>query len=162
MSANRLVIICCPASIYKVEQHQRLAKELVDHYPTREAWNHALGDRSGDLGDLYEFEMAFSSAITSFAPLIKSEKFREEREWRLISPILSYADAKFRTGNHVLIPYWEFDLDVGNTLRKIVVGPTPEPELSHLAVRGLLIKNGLPGVDQEINIVSSKISLKKV
>ncbi|HLO30630.1 MAG TPA: DUF2971 domain-containing protein [Anaerolineales bacterium] len=148
--------------IYEVEQHKRLAKELIDHYPTKHLLDIAKRARHASRGDPYDFEIAFSSAIVFFAPLIKTENFKEEKEWRLISPILSYAEAHFRRGNHSLIPYWEFDLDLENTLKQIVVGPTPEPALSSLAVRGLLLKKSLLGFSQEVEISPSKIPIREI
>lgn len=129
--------------IYEEEQQKQLAKELVDCYPTKDLLEASAKEHSVLGDDEYNFLSAFSSAVLSFAPLVKSRTFREEREWRLISPPLSYDDAQFRQGQHSLIPYWEFDLDLENTLKKVIIGPTPEPELSSLAVTGLLRKKSL-------------------
>jgi hypothetical protein len=133
--------------IYDEEQHKRLAKELVDHYPTQ---------------DLRDLKKTFSDAVLFYAPLIKSATFREEREWRLITPPLSYVDGSFRQGAHSLIPYWEFEIDLENTLEKVIVGPTPEPQLASLAVQGLAIKKELVRLLKDSCILYSKIPFRKI
>ncbi|MBN1449700.1 MAG: DUF2971 domain-containing protein [Anaerolineales bacterium] len=133
--------------IYTEKDHKRLAKELVDHYPTQE---------------LRELKKSFSDAVLFYAPLIKSESFKEEKEWRLITPPLSYLDASFRQGAHSLIPYWEFEIDLENTIEKIIVGPTPEPKLASLAVHGLAIKKGLVRLLKDSCITHSEIPFRKI
>ncbi len=102
--------------IYQPEEHRRLAKELVDHHPTKDLLDITRSQTPASVGDQTVFDLAFSYSILFFAPLTKSESFKEEKEWRLISPVLSYTDANFRQGRHSLIPYWEFDLDLENAL----------------------------------------------
>lgn len=109
-----------------------MVKELVDLTPVLDI----KSDPSYNMSLL--FRSPFGDAALALAAMIKSEGFKEEREWRLISPILSYSTAKFRYGNHTLIPYWEYDMDIRNTLESIIIGPTPEVELSERAVAVLL------------------------
>jgi hypothetical protein len=147
--------------IYEEEEQKQLAKEIVDCYPNKDLLESAR-KKHKLMDDEYHFLTAFSDAVLSFAPLIKSKTFQEEKEWRLISPPLSYSEAKFRQGKHSLIPYWEFDLDLENTLKEIIIGPTPEPKLSSLAVRGLLIKKNFIRYSKDVSISQSEIPFRKV
>ena len=149
--------------IYDEKEHERLAKELVDHYPTSE-----MLETVKDMP--LPFFIAFSNAVLFLAPLLKSKSFEEEREWRLITPAMEIGDAKFRNGRHSLIPYWEIDLDIENTIVSITIGPTPEPILSSEAVKGLLYKEFLDKSRleatvnriNEIDILQSKIPFRDV
>ena len=144
--------------VYDKAMHLRMVMELVNENPLRNKIETAgipLPAPSG-LGADFSVESLF------LAPLIKSESFQEEKEWRLITPPLSYIDAKYRPGNHSLIPYWEVDIDIENTLKSIIVGPTPEPTLSARALQGLLMKKSFHVFDQKIAITQSKIHFRKV
>jgi len=140
--------------VYKERIHKLIIKELVDSYPTKEMV------KAADYAET-PFIFSFSYSALLLAPIIKSESFKEEKEWRLISPLLEYTNAGFRQGNHSLIPYWEFDLDIANTLDLIVIGPTPEPILSMRALEGLLLKESFD-IFQKANISQSKIPFRKV
>jgi hypothetical protein len=85
------------------------------------------------------YEMDFRQAALFLASIIKYEPFESEQEWRLVSFPLKYRDAKFRQGNYSLIPYWEFEFD-RKSIVEICIGPTEEPELSRIAVEGILFK----------------------
>lgn len=87
----------------------------------------------------------FQEEALSLAPIIKSDKFKEEEEWRLISSQLSYEKAEFRGGKSSIIPYWKFDTQIKDNLRKIYIGPTPEPELSEYALQGLIMRHEIFG-----------------
>jgi hypothetical protein len=123
--------------IYEEKEHRRLVKELVDNFPSQDMLSD-LERIPESLKDFFGFSLTFSDFVLFLAPLIKSASFKEEKEWRLITPALSITGAKFRKGNYSLIPYWEFDLDIRNTLKAVFIGPTPEPILSEFAVRDLL------------------------
>ena len=75
---------------------------------------------------------------------------------------MSYRDAKFRPGKHSLIPYWEFELGLENTLKEIIIGPTPESKLSSLAVKGLLLKKRLIQHPRKVEILQSEIPFREV
>lgn len=71
------------------------------------------------------------------AALLKNPAFREENEWRLVSPFhIRFIEApiKYREGATMLIPYLDFSLlHVGGEqleLDHIFVGPTPDMGLS--------------------------------
>jgi hypothetical protein len=144
--------------VYDKFMHLRMVMELVNEYPLRNKIEKAGMPLLSHAG----FSTDFSFESLFLAPLIKSESFQEEKEWRLITHPLSYQDAKYRSGNHSIIPYWEVDIDLENTLKSIIVGPTPEPGLSASALKGLLMKKSFQVYDQKIDITQSKIPFRKV
>ena len=163
-SRNSYNLVPC---IYEEMEHRRLVKELVDNYPTKKMLD-ATRIEDPKLNDILNFSLAFANSVLFLAPLIKSASFREEKEWRLITPALPYTEAKFRKGNYLLIPYWEFYVDLENTLKTIIIGPTPEPKLSSTAVDGLLLQerfvNLINGTSSsgELKISQSKIPFRKI
>ena len=149
---NYLLVPC----IYDEQTHLRMVKELVDLTPVLD-----IKSSPGYSKSLL-FQSTFGDAALSLAAIIKSEGFKEEKEWRLISPSHSYRDAKFRNGNHTLIPYWEYDIDISKTLESVIIGPTPEAELSERAVSGLLA-NIFPNQPRLwTNIKHSNIPFRKI
>lgn len=143
--------------VYDTRTHIQMVMELINDYPLR-----TKIEKAGMPLPTSTFGIDFSIECLFLAPLIKSESFQEEKEWRLITPPLNYPDAKYRPGNHSLIPYWDVDIDIANTLKSIIIGPTPEPGLSASAVRGLLIQKGFSVYDERIDISPSKIPFRKV
>jgi len=92
--------------------------------------------------------------LQTYAPVLKHPKFKEEREWRIISEVMmddppnqkGESPLDFREGRSGLVPYRPVPLrDSTNQfpLAEIVVGPNPDPERSCRAVRSLLTKRGL-------------------
>lgn len=163
-SQNGYNLVPC---IYDELEHKRLVKALVDYYPTKKMLDATRTDDDG-LNDIFNFSLAFANSVLFLAPLIKSASFREEKEWRLITPVLAYTDAKFRKGNYSIIPYWEFDVDIENTLKAIIIGPTPEPKLSSTAVQGLLFQKRFVNLSKGtgavglIKISQSQIPFRKI
>lgn len=100
----------------------------------------------------------FQAALI-IAPRFKDQAFSEEKEWRLISPVIDFMDGsvEFRQGKSSLIPYIKFSLIPANSnkipISKIYVGPTPDPELAKLAVTNLLYK---------LRALSKRVELSKV
>lgn len=83
----------------------------------------------------------FAMNIARLAPIIKSQAFYEEQEWRLISTAgVSVYDMSFRPGQSMLTPYISVRLgeDKGAYLKSVTVGPTPHTELAKLATESLL------------------------
>lgn len=142
--------------VYDKKKHLEIVRELVSSAPVIDITNHP------NYGKPPFYNMPFGDAALSLAPIIKSESFREEKEWRLISSALSYENAKFRKGNFSLIPYWEFDLDLEHTFESIVIGPTPEGDLSERALQGFLINVSFDDIRLWTNIKHSNIPFRKV
>lgn len=107
--------------------------------------------------------------LAEFTFIFKNPAFREEKEWRVILPILPYEvndawrHARFRNSGGMLVPF--VSLKVGPAvgpnagrlpLARIVLGPTVDPKLTKDAVDGLLRKYEF----NRVEILSSAIPLR--
>jgi hypothetical protein len=126
--------------VYDRTEQIQLIRELIAFgrfYKTIE-------EKTTILTPLAQFEFNYAALLT--AAIIKSIAFGEEKEWRLISTILSYSDANFRSGKNSLKPYWHFDLgekELFSLIKQIIIGPTPEHELAKMAIEGYANKMGM-------------------
>ncbi len=78
---------------------------------------------------------------------LKHESFSPEFEYRIFH---HGNEPKHREGKSMIIPYIEGDLldeDGKLPISKIIVGPTPHPELSMMSVDSLLKSKGYKGVE---------------
>ena len=95
------------------------------------------------------------------APILKDESFSEEKEWRLVSSVLTSKSPgfAFREGQYSLIPYYKFSITnkagkIG--IKSIVVGPSPHHELARNSLTTFLHTQKLSRVE----IKSSKIPFR--
>ncbi len=163
-SENCYLVQC----VYEEQQHKLIAKELINNAPVIKIKEHP------NFGKPPLGEMTFAERALFLAPIIKSKGFSEEREWRLINPGRKYTNpekkntnARFRHGAHSLIPYWDIDLDIKNTLREIIIGPTREPVLSYQSMQGFVLQNlaeydGVLSLSILENIHHSKIPFREI
>ena len=78
---------------------------------------------------------AFPALISAFflnGPRIKDDAFREEREWRAISPRDTHGQVRVRPGVGVLRPYIPLSLEPFS-LAELVVGPSSHQDLARQA-----------------------------
>jgi hypothetical protein len=146
--------------VYEEHKHKSIVKELVDSTNINDT-------KRSQINKSPITDMSFDDAVLSIAPIIKSESFKEEKEWRLISKPLGYEIADYRKGAHSLIPYWKFNINLAETLKSIIIGPTAEPDLALWAVYGLLFKEFQPSEREVVyeiikNIKHSKIPYRKI
>ncbi len=75
------------------------------------------------------------------SPRLKHPKFKDEKEWRIVSEDMGHGKPKFRAGKSMLIPYSEFKLEGEDGILRIAeirVGPTPHPQLAVASVMQLI------------------------
>lgn len=95
---------------------------------------------------LNDATVKFYNTLSAVAPMFKDSAFEEEKEWRVVSPLLLLGQRRgeeFRAGRYAVVPYMNFDLprvDGIVTLREIVVGPTESPAISRNSLRWLCDK----------------------
>lgn len=81
----------------------------------------------------------FVDGFLEIAPRLKHWTFSEEREWRLVSPLipLESPQVKYRAGKSMLVPYLSFKI-TDDKERLIIdhvrLAPTPHPELARQSV----------------------------
>jgi hypothetical protein len=98
------------------------------------------------------FEPAFEAVeadLLKIAVLFKDNAFREEAEWRLVSPAISnyvVSSVKFREGRSMLTPYMSFVLptapDKRVDFKHVWIGPTPHPNAALVSVNEFFAKHG--------------------
>jgi hypothetical protein len=84
----------------------------------------------------------YASDIYQVLALIKHSAFREEKEWRLISPLHhDLANCEVRLGKSMFVPYLPIDLgDRNPTFSRVVLGPSPHRDLSMASLWAYLSK----------------------
>ena len=128
---------------YRQELHDRFRHSFAQENHVIEAW----ADHR-DLWDIYNRGEVYG-AISFDAPFRKHPGFKEEREWRIARlDKLGWARPGLRlTTDRGLIPYIEFDPNVGEQaltrvtfpIREIRVGPMRQQELAVKALRLWLV-----------------------
>lgn len=88
--------------------------------------------------------------LLRIAAILKHPSFREEKEWRIVSPVYtdySNSPVLFREANAMLVPYMEFDLqlEAGRPLQldHIYLGPTSNINISMNSLKMFLAQNGI-------------------
>ena len=83
------------------------------------------------------------------APIFKDSSFQQEEEWRLVLGArgLRTDDVQFRPGSTLLIPYIKvpFELNGNPIFDEIMIGPSPNQELSRESLRQHLYKQNIKG-----------------
>ncbi|MEQ1794242.1 MAG: DUF2971 domain-containing protein [Nitrospira sp.] len=87
--------------------------------------------------------------LLHMAALLKHPAFHEEQEWRLVSPVVTnYVEAsiEYREGSSMLVPFMNFRLPEASDRRidmeHVILGPTPNPNISMESLSNYLSKNG--------------------
>ena len=137
--------------IYEPARQRMLIRQVVDAVVAHAASLDAAGAPSVQERTAL-FRRAFEQIETDLlriAAILKLPSFREEKEWRLVSPVIANdADAPilFREGHAMLVPYIEFDLSLDGrplTLDHLFLGPTANIGISMNSLSMFLEKNGI-------------------
>ncbi|WP_419175876.1 DUF2971 domain-containing protein [Desulfosediminicola sp.] len=138
--------------IYSCEQQELLICQVVDAVEElAEEHDGRLTERDSGGNHVYNqiFEM-IESDLLRIAAILKHPSFREEEEWRIVSPVITnyhQAAVQFREGVSMLVPYIEFRLSsMGNgpiDLEHLFLGPTPNIGISMNSLTMFLSQNGI-------------------
>ena len=108
----------------------------------------------------HPFLEEFRKDLLQILAIVKHSAFREEREWRIVSPYFpnyTVADVKFREGASMLLPYTELKLpDDGNLFEEVILGPSQDLNLSFSALSAYLSNRRVCN-----RTVNSQIPLRK-
>src|SRR5215208_6670027 len=150
---------------YDPECQQRLIRDAIDEFIATPAekepdyWDrnrsHKDPDRPRTVKAWPHAGNDFATRLAQIAPRIKHESFKDEKEWRLVAENVSALELCHRPGESMLIPYYKIPIsadDKFDSIREIVVGPTPHPKLSAASVESLAIAARL--VNPEIKTTS--------
>lgn len=84
----------------------------------------------------------FRNDLLQVLAIVKHSAFREEKEWRIVSPCFpnyTVTDVKFREGASMLLPYTELHLPpAGHLFEEVILGPSQDSNLSHSALSAYL------------------------
>lgn len=87
--------------------------------------------------------------LLRIAAILKHPSFREEKEWRIVSPVIANtaeAPILFREGHAMLVPYIEFVLSLNGrppVLDHLYLGPTANVHISMNSLKMFLEQNGI-------------------
>lgn len=100
--------------------------------------------------DYHRVFEVIESDLLRIAAILKHPSFKEEEEWRVISPVITdhqQSAVKFREGTSMLVPYLEFNLQCTYTdplsLDHIFLGPTMNINQSMNSLTMYLSRNGI-------------------
>ncbi|MDX9835473.1 MAG: DUF2971 domain-containing protein [Desulfobulbus sp.] len=87
--------------------------------------------------------------LLRIAAILKHPSFREEKEWRIVSPVIANqagAPILFREGHAMLVPYIEFNLSLDGqppVLDHLYLGPTDNMNISMNSLEMFLAQHGI-------------------
>ena len=125
--------------VYDTEQQLALIEKVIESVECLAAEQGENTDESkrNPAQSYYDVFEQVESDLLRIAALLKHPSFKEEEEWRIVSPVLvDYVctPVKFREGTSMLVPYLEFKLGIGEDapieFEQVVLGPTPNINLS--------------------------------
>lgn len=136
--------------IYEPARQQNLIGQVVDAVErlggTREDESLSAVERSA----LYrESFAAVETDLLRIAAILKHPSFREEKEWRIVSPVLTRSGEipiRFREGHDMLVPYIEFDLageGGAPVMDHLYLGPTENMNISMNSLQMFLEQSGI-------------------
>ncbi len=99
--------------------------------------------------------------LNRYAPILKDESFKEEREWRIISRPMLCERLVYREGKSLIVPYYKLPLCEDNQkleLHEVVIGPTPDADRSKSSLTSLIMSQEvvMPGTGGT-NVTVSKV-----
>jgi len=136
--------------IYSRESQRRLISQVVDSVEALAEEHHPKSDNQKEQGDnsYHSVFHMIESDLLRIAAILKHPSFREEEEWRIVSPVITdYVSAPvlFREGASMLVPYFEFNLIAEKSfsigLEHLFLGPTPNIIISMNSLAMFLSKN---------------------
>lgn len=136
MKKKGLIFVKC---IYKRDDQVALINNIIDNYLKD------IRSKSGELSDSVEMRMELISEylakVLTVAPKLKSESFKEESEWRIVTvPLKETNFIKFREGKSTIIPYIRINIDDNGNMpiEEVIISPSSHKLLSNNAVKLLL------------------------
>jgi len=136
--------------IYEPARQRALIRQVVDAVEKRAA-ELSCGDLSAG-GRSPPYREAFAAMETDLlriAAILKHPSFREEKEWRVVSPVIvntAEAPILFREGHAMLVPYIEFELSLEGkplAMDHLYLGPTANINISMNSLKMFLQQNGI-------------------
>lgn len=138
--------------IYEPAEQMDLIKQIVDVVEIlAEKHEENLDESKKQLSQsYYDVFEEIETDLLRIAAILKHPSFQEEEEWRIVSPVITdyvLSPVLFREGASMLVPYFEFNLTLGQhesiIMEHIFLGPTPNIILSMNSLTLYLSKKGI-------------------
>jgi hypothetical protein len=138
--------------IYSSKSQERLISRIIDAIEALAEKHVPACDQQGKIGDhsYHSIFQLIESDLLRIAAILKHPSFREEEEWRVVSPVITdyvKAPVLFREGASMLVPYIEFNLIAETNapieLEHLFLGPTPNITISMNSLTMFLAKNSI-------------------
>ena len=131
-------------------RQRALIRQVVDAVEKRAAalsgGELSAGERSSRYREAFA---AMETDLLRIAAILKHPSFREEKEWRIVSPVIinsAQAPILFREGHAMLVPYIEFDLSLEGrplAMDHLFLGPTANINISMNSLKMFLEQHGI-------------------
>jgi hypothetical protein len=135
--------------IYEPARQRSLIRQVVDAVE-RLADAAVAGRPAAERNASYREAFAATEAdLLRIAAILKHPSFREEKEWRIVSPVIANtaeAPIRFREGHAMLVPYIEFNLSLEGkppVMDHLYLGPTANINISMNSLKMFLERNGI-------------------
>jgi hypothetical protein len=151
--------------LYENHEHEELMTALLDKMLVtfRQQLPDVDTSKAHPSQKYHDFLEKFRNDLLQVLAIVKHSAFREEREWRIVSPYFpkyTVAEVKFREGASMLLPYIELELPAPNKTQllfeEVVLGPSQDVHLSFSALSAYLSNRGVCN-----KTVNSQIPLRK-
>ncbi len=135
--------------IYDNEMHTTISKKIIDVIESLafDKGENKVASKRHPTESFYDIFEGIEQVLLRIAAILKHPSFKEEEEWRIVSPIFTnYVESpiNYREGVSMLLPYIEFSLiQEGVTkieIQHIFLGPTPNNNLSMTSLSRYLSK----------------------
>lgn len=136
--------------IYEHATQFQIVNDIVEHHIASYRNRVSAGQDPDDVRE--QMARAFALDVSRYGPILKHPSFKEEKEWRLVSPQFETGNPTiaYRPGKGSVVPYYKFSLlskeypnltstpgDTENSLG-VIVGPTSDVEAAYAAVESFL------------------------
>lgn len=136
--------------VYKREEQRRLISEIIDSVEVLAEEIEDNLDNKNRVSVYHKIFEKIESDLLRIAAILKHPSFKEEEEWRIVSPVITdYLEEPvlFREGTSMLVPYVEFNLADSKksplVLDHLFLGPTPNITISMNSLKMYLSKHGI-------------------
>jgi len=139
--------------IYDRDEQKRLISQIIDSVEQlAKSHEKASGNQHQEsLEHTYHcIFQEIESDLLRIAAIVKHPSFKEEEEWRVVSPVITdflKEPVLFREGTSMLVPYIEFNLTAeppsSIQLEHLFLGPTPNITISMNSLTMFLAKHGI-------------------
>lgn len=130
--------------LYTDHEHEELMRSLVEKMliTFRQRVSTLDATKAHPSQKYHPFLEEFRNDLLQVLAIVKHSAFKEEQEWRIVSPYCpkyTATEVKFREGASMLLPYVELKLPGnGNLFEEVILGPSQDLDLSFSALSAYL------------------------